>query len=348
MHKNKPFADENTIDIRELFSILKRRKKLIWSITGLITLLALIYVLVATPWWEANATLEIGKYTDKKTGKVVYLEKGQGVSERLKIKYIDIYKHVKNRDSKIKSIKSSKKNPQFISVSALGKSNTLALTEINKVINDLQDTHQKIIDEIIAKKKSELDAIERSIIQIEKYKLTDITEEINYIKKVNLPTINKKIVSIKAEMDIALKQKQEATKNLSSLSGNNASLAALRLAQIQGLEDKISSNKIKLISMNSNKEKILTSTLPSLHRKLEELKQISLVSLEEKRKLIELSMQPHNYHNTAIIAKLVTQDKPVKPKKVLILIVTFITGLMLSIFLAFFLEFINDLNSEEI
>jgi len=183
LQNNTQYIEEDKIDLRELFSVLKRRKKLIWSVTALFAILGLVYVFMATAWWQANTTLEIGKYTDNKTGKEIYLEGGAGVSERLKIKYIDVYKHVKDRDAKIESIKSSKKNPQFISVSALGKENQLAFSEIQKVIDDLQNRHQKIIDEIIAKKQSELDGIDREIFQTKHHKMTNITEKIDYVKK---------------------------------------------------------------------------------------------------------------------------------------------------------------------
>ena len=51
-------------------------------------------------------------------------------------------------------------------------------------------------------------------------------------------------------------------------------------------------------------------------------------------------MSPLKIHKTAIVGNIEELDKPVKPKKTLIVVVAFITGLMLSIFLAFFLEFI--------
>ena len=346
MQNNTQQIEEDKIDLRELFSVLKRRKKLIWSVTAFFTLLALIYVLVATPWWQVNATLEIGKYIDTKTGKEIYLEKGTGVSERLKVKYIDIYKHIKDRDTKIEFIKSSKKNPQFISISALGKDNQLALSEIQKVIDDLQNRHQKIIDEIIAKKQSELDGIDREIFQIKQHKMVNIIEKIDYTKKVELPAIDKKIATVESDLKKSIKQKEEAVKNLSSLN-NEASLAALRMAQIQGLEYKISANEMKLIDFNTQKQKALSTTLPDLARVLEQLKKIDLVELQEKRKLTMLSMQSHNYHNTEIVGNIITQDKPVKPKKTLIVIVAFITGLMLSVFLAFLLEFLRGKKEEE-
>jgi len=340
------YAQRDTIDVRELFAVLKKYKKLIWTVTILFTMLALIYVFIATPWWETKATVEIGKYIDKQTGKEIYLEKGTSVAARLKVKYIDIYKYIKNRDSKIKTISTANKNPQFITISALGKSNTLALNEIEKVISELQERHQKIIDEIIAKKQSQLDTIDRQMLQIEKYKIADINEKINYIKKNKLPIIDQKIASVQEDMKNALQQKEEAIKNLSSISGKNASLAALRLTQMQGLEYKVSEDKMNLINLKSEKEEIMSATLPSLKRELEKLKQIDLTSLREKRKLVKLSMQAHNYHNTTIVGNIIQQDKPVKPKKILIVIVTFITALLFSIFLVFFLEFLRNMKED--
>ena len=346
MQNNTQYIAEDKIDIRELFAILKRRQKLIWSIIVLFTLSAVVYALTVTAWYQANATLEIGKYTDNETGQEIYLEKGTGVSERLKVQYIDIYEHVKDRDSEIESIRSSKKNPQFISISALGKDNQLTLSEIQKVIDNLQNRHQKIIDEIIAKKQSELDGIDREIFQIKQHKMVNITEKIDYTKKVELPAIDKKIATVESDLKKSIKQKEEAVKNLSSLN-NEASLAALRLAQIQGLEYKISENEMKLINLNTEKQKALSTTLPDLARELEQLKKIDLIELQEKRKLTTLTMQPHNYHNTEVVGNIITQDKPIKPKKKLIVIVAFITGLMLSVFLAFFLEFLRGMKEEE-
>lgn len=346
MNNNIQYVEEDKIDIKELFTVLKKRKKLIWSMTSLLTLLALIYVFVATAWWQVNATLEIGKYIDQKTGKEVYLENGSGVSERLKVQYIDVYEYVKDRDSEIKSIHASKKNPQFISITALGKENKLALAEIQTVIDDLQNKHQKIINEIIANKQSTLDQIDRDIFQVNHNKIPKVFESIDYIKKVQLPSIDKKIAAVESNLKNSITQKDEAIKNLTSLN-DEASLAALRMAQIQGLEYKISENEIKLIDLNNQKQELISTRLPDLTREIESLTKIDLASLKEKRELTILSMQPHNYKNTNIVGSIITQDKPVKPKKALIIIVAFITGLMLSVFLAFFLEFIRGMKEEE-
>lgn len=346
MQNNTQYTQEDEIDLRELFSVLKKRKKLIWGVTALFTLLALIYVLTATPWWEANVTMEIGKYMDSTKGTEVYLENGEAVAERLQIECIDINKNIKDRDSEIKSVGASKKNPQFISIVALAKENKLAVSEIQKVLDGLEEKHQKVIDEIIAQKQSVLDKIDRSIFQINHNEITKVSKNIEYIEKVELPSIDKKIATIESNLKNSIAERDESIKNLTALS-NQASLAALRLAQIQGLGYKISENEMQLIVLNTKKQKLLKTELPALARELERIKNIDLVGLQEKRKLAVLAMQAHNYHNTKIVGSIITQDHPIKPKKTLIVVVAFVTGLMLSIFLAFFLEFIKGSRKEE-
>ena len=345
MQNNTQYIQEDKIDLRELFSILKLRKKLIWSVTALFTLLALVYVLIATSWWQADATIEIGKKGYDKEGLAIYLENGEGVQERLQVEYIDIFENIEDRDSLIKSISVSKKNPQFISITALGKDNTLALNDIQKLIDKLVTKHNKIIEEIVARRQSQLDGIDRSIFQLEHHKMANILESIDYIKKIQMPSIDETVATITADLEKSEKQRDEALKNLISLK-NDASLSALRMAQIQNLEYKISANQIKLIDLNTKKQAIITTTLPAEERELAKLKKVELVSLQEKRKLILLSMQPHNYHNTAVVGNIITQDNPIKPNKKLIIIIAFISGLMLSIFLVFFLEFIRSSEEE--
>ena len=51
---------------------------------------------------------------------------------------------------------------------------------------------------------------------------------------------------------------------------------------------------------------------------------------------------------THVIGSISISEDPIKPKKKLIVVVAFITGLMLSIFLAFFLEFIQGVKRESV
>jgi uncharacterized protein involved in exopolysaccharide biosynthesis len=70
-----------------------------------------------------------------------------------------------------------------------------------------------------------------------------------------------------------------------------------------------------------------------------------LNSIEVKHNRLKTLLLLYNYKNTQIVNNILTEDKPVKPKKKLIVIVGFVAGFILSIFLVFMLEFIgrNDI-----
>ena len=66
-------------------------------------------------------------------------------------------------------------------------------------------------------------------------------------------------------------------------------------------------------------------------------------------KVNELSLQlsSNNIIETQLIGDIITNDYPIKPKKKLIVLVAFVTGLILSIFIVFFMQFIQGIKKEE-
>lgn len=69
-------------------------------------------------------------------------------------------------------------------------------------------------------------------------------------------------------------------------------------------------------------------------------KEISMLKTKIYR--LQLSISPLKIQKTYIVGSVDVLDRPVKPKKVLILIVSFITGLMFSVFLVFFFSFLRE------
>lgn len=66
-----------------------------------------------------------------------------------------------------------------------------------------------------------------------------------------------------------------------------------------------------------------------------------IVDLKNNKQALILSLSPLKIRPTQIVGDVVILEKPIKPKKGLIIVVSFITALMLSIFFIFFLEFIQ-------
>ena len=69
--------------------------------------------------------------------------------------------------------------------------------------------------------------------------------------------------------------------------------------------------------------------------------------LKNTEQKLKLSITPLMIKPTHIVGEIVTLENPIKPKKKLIIIIAFITGLMLSIFLIFFLEFLRGSTEED-
>jgi uncharacterized protein involved in exopolysaccharide biosynthesis len=105
-----------------------------------------------------------------------------------------------------------------------------------------------------------------------------------------------------------------------------------------GKQIKEKENILKSIDMN----KISSTQLLYFMSVQEQLDNKNLHYLSLKTRLL-----PYNYKNTHIVNNILTNDKPVKPKKKLIVIVGFVTGFILSIFLVFMLEVIGRINEKE-
>jgi len=117
--------------------------------------------------------------------------------------------------------------------------------------------------------------------------------------------------------------------------------------------------QIKILQEQS---KQLQKQLPILYKSLEKVKepfiyQVLLSNIKKtndeilniRLKVNELKdkISPLNITRTNVIGEIKQQDTPVKPKKKLIVIVAFITGLILSIFLVFFFEFVKSMKEEK-
>ncbi|WP_162148371.1 GNVR domain-containing protein [Aliarcobacter faecis] len=77
----------------------------------------------------------------------------------------------------------------------------------------------------------------------------------------------------------------------------------------------------------------LQNIVGNLIKEKEDLLNIKLKDLEKKVEELK---------NSDIVGELITNDFPIKPKKSLIIVVAFITGFIFSIFLVFFLNFIQS------
>ena len=321
MQTNQNMCQEDEIDLRELFLTLKKNKKIIFLVTTIVTLIALSYAFIKTPIYEAKAMVEIGNYkklnNNNNNNNRVKLDNASQLSKKLNVIFVDMHKNDKNLKSKIVSISVPKKSKVFLEIKADAISNKLAKENILEVVKYIQKSHQEILDDVKKRREFEIENIDRKIKNI-KNKETKLLDEKIKLQEVSLSEYKNQL--------------QEIDRNLKKIERINPTLAALKLMKRRDLSDFILQLNMQLIELKDKRENLVTNVI---------------WDLKEKRNLLVSMLLPYNYKNSKIVGGILTNDYPTKPKKKLIVIVAFVTGLILSIFLVFFLEFLKSFKEEE-
>lgn len=312
--------EEDEIDLRELFKTLMKRKKFIIAFTALVTFGAIVLALMKTPIYEARALIEIGNYklhndnnynnSNNNSNKAV-LDNASQLVRKLNILYIDMSKGKKDKTAEVESIKVPKSSKEFIEIKASSTSNKLAVEKIQEIVEFIQNKHQKILDDVKQRREIEI---------------ANIDSQISNIKNRAIPLLENKIKIQNETLKGFKKQIEAISTNLKKIEVSDSSLAALKLMEKRDVTSFVIKLNTQLMDLKDKKDTMSTTTVNKL---------------EEKKLLVSSLMLPHNYKNTQIVGEVITNDYPVKPKKKSIVIVAFVTSLVLSIFMVFFLEFIR-------
>ena len=314
MQENR-YIQEDEIDLRELFKIIWDKKNFIILFTLAITVLATVYAYIKIPIYEAKALLEIGEYKINNTTKNS-VDDASTLEKKLSTLFVDMEKNLKDKTSEISNISVVKGLKNFLEIKSESTSNEEAKNEILKVLTFVQNEHEKILDDV--KKQKEME-------------LRNIDLQISDIKSKSVALIDKKIENNIKNLKSLEEQLKQVDENLKKIDSLNPSLAALKLMEKRDITNSINTITIQNFELESKKDELLTTTL---------------YKLEESKKIIELSLLPHNYKNTQIVGEIMTNDFPTKPKKSLIVAVAFVTGFIISIFLVFFIQFIQGIRKE--
>ena len=303
------YYQEDKIDLKELFKILWSKKILIISLTSVITLLAGIYAFNKTPIYEATALVEIGNYKlhNNNHNKAI-LDSTADLSKKLNLLFIDMLKNEKDRKVEISSISVPKKSSNFIEIKAEAISNEIASREILRVVDYIKNKHQKILNDV--KNRRELE-------------IKNINTKIDNIKSKEIKLLSEKIDIQQANLNDYKLQLNTIGKNIKDIENSNPALTALKLMEKRDLSSFILELNLQLMDMRNQKDELETT---------------SINQLLEKKQLVESMMLPHNYKNSEVIGRVITNDHPIKPKKKLVVAVAFIAGFILSIFLVFIMN----------
>jgi len=313
--QEQKYIQEDEIDLREIFKSIFERKYFILIFTLIITILAIIYVSIKTPIYEAKAVIEIGSYKTE-SDEVRVVDNLNEFSKKLSTIFIDLRKDDIEKESEITNISISKGMKNYIEISSQAISNDLALKEIEAVLSFTKDEHGKFLNDIKEKNKIQISNIDNSVKNLQE-------QIVNIDRKIEL--YEKNVINLEEQMKFVL----ESLKNINSL---DPSIAALKLMEKRDISNDIISNKSQLFDLMIKKESISN---------------LEINKLIERKKILESLTLDYNIKNSDIVGKIQINDYPVKPKKTLVIVVSFVTGFILSIFIIFFMQFIQGLKKEE-
>lgn len=312
--ENKEYIQQK-IELVELLEILSRKKRFILIFTLLVTFLSIIYVFIKSPVYQAKALVEIGNYkTDN--NEIKFIDNSGEFSKKLSTIFIDLKKNEKDKKSEIKNITVPKGLENFIEITSEGISNELAVNEINRVIEYIKNEHSKILNDIKERNYLETTNINNNIRNTEE-------QILNINKKIDL--YEKNIITLEEQMKFVL----ETLKSINSL---DPSIAALKLMEKRDISNDIILNKSQLYDLIVKKE-FLTN--------------VEINKLIERKKTLESLILEHNIRNSEVVGQIQVDDEPIKPKKLLTVVVSFLGAFIFSIFIVFFMQFIDNLKRGE-
>ena len=313
--QNKENLIEDEIDLRELFKTIWNKKVFIIVFTAVITILAIAFAYTRTQIYSVKALVEIGTFKTE-TSQNTYIDNADSLSKKLSMIFIDLRENIEDKKYEIVNISVPKGMKNFIEITSESISNDEAINGIKDILSYIKEEHTKLLDDVREKSIIEIKNIDISIKNIEEDKITSIN------KKIDL--LNQNISNLEEQMSFVM----ETLKNINNL---DPSISALKLIEKRDISNAIVENKSELYDLIETKESLTN---------------VDINKFIERKKLLQSFTLEYNLKNTEIVGNILVNNNPVKPKKSLIVVVAFVTGFIMSIFLVFFMQFINNIRRD--
>ena len=173
-------------------------------------------------------------------------------------------------------------------------------------------------------------------------KIEDLKIEIGKIYDETIPNLQR---SKKNIQNVTIKDLQLKIDNINNVTIVNLqrSKKNIQNVTIKDLQLKIDNiNNVTIVNLQRSKKNIQNNSIRKLEHKLSIDLPNKKVKLQEQIEQLKFNMSTQNIQNSQVVGHYITHDYPAKPKKKLIIVVAFITGFILSIFLTLFFTFIKN------
>jgi uncharacterized protein involved in exopolysaccharide biosynthesis len=335
--QDKEYIEEE-MDLRELFRIIWSKRLFIVIFTAIITFMALLYVFIKTPVYEVKSVVRIGYIGTS------LVEDSNIIEKKLRLIFnVDNKQTITKEKAIVSNISAVKKVDNFLEISTQAFSNKKALEKNKEVVSFLQNEYKYKIDEYILKTNLDIKNLEEEKKYIQNVTKKEKQEKINSLLNIDLVSIEnklkfnkEKLIQYQSNINEILKRKK--------ISDTQNMLSAMEMLNYQSLILNIQ-NEIE--NLTKEKQNLLNTIIPNLKRSLEFDIKDKLSRVEDKINLVKLNLSNKKANNSEIVGDILVDDNPIKPKKVLIIVVAFVTGFILAIFIVFLMQFISGFRKEK-
>lgn len=336
--QNQKYLQEDEIDLKELFKTILSYKKFILIFTFIVTVLSIIYVSSKTPIYQVKSVIKIGSIADIPLENSNILEKNIRVIFGLDNNSFSI----KEDEGIVTDINIIKNATSLLEVTTEAFTNEKAILKQHEVLEYLQDEYKYKIDEFNFKTNLNIKSLEGQIKYINEVKKIQKEENIDFLNRVDLALIENKLNFNKEK----LSQYQENINNILKKRSSNDTQNMLSAMEILNYQSLILNLQNQIENLNKEKQNILVDKIPNIKRELEYNIKNELEDILNRIELEKLKLTNKIAKNSEFVGSILVNEHPIKPKKSLIVVVSFVTGFILSIFLVFFIEFIRTLKKE--
>ena len=198
------------------------------------------------------------------------------------------------------------------------------LYELDEKIKFIKTVEIQTIDNKIKFNETKLKEYENLLVDISKTKSTDNTQAM--LMQMQILNTQNLILNLQNQIENLIKERE----NLILLVVNNLEMQKKNLIDI------------KLRDLKLEKQNLIDDEIQTLNIKLNIDLEEKINDLQSQISFEKLKLVNNRAVNSELVGSYILKDNPIKPKKSLIVVVAFITGFILSIFMVFVYNFFRE------
>ena len=367
---------EDEIDLIEILSVLGKRKILILVITTISILAGVLFAFTSPEVYELHMAIEPGVVDITPDGKKIYIDSVSNIKGKIES---DIYTDRIRKSLGLKATWKPKfklkipRGSNVIRVDYEARKDKIGLgVEVLKQLyaklqkgyeTDIRRRRESYNNEIFKKQSlvKDLEVQKEDIGKEISAKLNSVKNKKNQIEleKYKIKILDQREKALFQELkdaevytDNIIRQRQEFLKESTSTPRNKAAdlLYAVTVQQKASLLNELK-NQLEELKIKQERSRISIKTLKNdidnLFLEIDKLKLKKTEALQSKinslnAEITELKQRSSYIHNIKIIQPPTVTPEPIKPRKLLDIVLSAFLGLMLAVFVAFFAEFLSN------